>query len=253
MIWLQKYFFNKDKKSADFKNSGAGFTLMEIVVATTIFAVVSVALLSLFNNVLKISRRSEALRQSSQGIRDFMEFMVKEIRNGQINYFVANGSPTPSLDPCTAPASVVSPTYTSPDNKISIVTTENVQECFYLGYGAGGAGALNSYVGAGIFSKNTTSSSPNYNPTPVLVVKKFGVASVYPINPPNMLIDDIAFNIRPLRDPYSNDPVSSVLYPEVQPFVTILIKARVQLPTGEQVPIIYQTSVSSNKYDIPSE
>ena len=231
--------------------SQAGFTIMEIVVATTVFAIVSVALLGLFNNVLKINRRSEALRQSAQGIRDFMEFLVKEVRNGQINYFVSNGTPTASLGPCAAPASAVANTYASPDNKLSVINTENIAECFYLAYGAGGAGSVNSYVGAGVFSKNTNVASPNYNPTPVLAIQKYGVSTIYAINPPNMIIDDLAFNVRPLRDPYSKD--ASNPYPEVQPFVTILIKARVLLPTGEQVPIVYQTTVSSNKYDIPSE
>ena len=69
-------FFHLNKKNS------AGFTLMEIVVATTLFAIVFSSLLGLFNYILKINRKSEALRQASQGARDFVEYLVKEIRNG---------------------------------------------------------------------------------------------------------------------------------------------------------------------------
>jgi prepilin-type N-terminal cleavage/methylation domain-containing protein len=74
------------------KKKNLGFTLMEIVVSTTIFAIVAAAMMSLFNYVLKINRRSEALRQSAQGLRNFVEILAKDIRNGQIDYFVINGT-----------------------------------------------------------------------------------------------------------------------------------------------------------------
>ena len=90
------------------KNKQSGFTLMEITVATSIFAVVMVSLLSLFNYVLKINRESEALRQASQGMRNFVEYLVKEIRNGQIDYYVNSGTSLNSAfspsSPCVPPA-----------------------------------------------------------------------------------------------------------------------------------------------------
>ena len=74
------------------KKNQTGFTLMEIVVATTIFAVVTVALLSLFNYILKINRRSQALTQAADGMRNFVEFLTKQIQNGQIDYYITTGS-----------------------------------------------------------------------------------------------------------------------------------------------------------------
>ena len=44
-----------------------------------------------------------------------------------------------------------------------------------------------------------------------------------------------------------------IIYPKLQPFVTIFAKFVANLPTGENVPIYYQTSVSSNQYDIPNQ
>lgn len=245
---IRKLIKNNFKFSST-KNQ-SGFTLMEIIVSTTIFAIFTTSLLGLFNYALKINRRTEALRQASQGVRDFMEFLVKEIRNGQIDYFVSNGTTlNPNFSPCTAPGSLGANTYGQSENKISIINTDNVKECIFLGYGPGGNGSLNSYVGNDIFTKNITSSDPNYNPKPNLVINKYGVTGSQAINPSNMRIDNLMFNIRPRKDPYTLNGGLA----EVQPFVNILLKVTVQLPTGEQVPITYQTSVSSNKYDIPNE
>jgi prepilin-type N-terminal cleavage/methylation domain-containing protein len=116
-----------------------GFTIMEIVVATTIFSVVVAVMMSLFNYVLKINRRSEALRQATQGVRNFVEILSKEIRNGKIDYFVINGitpSPISPLGPCTAPAinsGNVSNTYQEKENKIGVISTESQESCYYFG------------------------------------------------------------------------------------------------------------------------
>lgn len=79
-------FKNRLHNKRIFHESGAGFTLMEIVVATTIFVMTITLMLTLFNYTLKISRQAEALRQLTQGMRNFSEFLVKEIRNGKIDY-----------------------------------------------------------------------------------------------------------------------------------------------------------------------
>jgi hypothetical protein len=60
-------------------------------------------------------------------------------------------------------------------------------------------------------------------------------------------VETAAFFVRPASDPY----YTSSGYVNVQPFVTMSLKFVVQLPTGEEVPIYYQTSVSTNKYDVP--
>jgi type II secretory pathway pseudopilin PulG len=256
---MTKFFknnFNNSKKS--FANE-AGFTIMEILVATTVFTVASVSIFGLFNYVLKINRRAEALRQASQGIRDFVEYMAKEIRNGQVYYFVSNGTNyTQKINgdnsaPCGPPgtpgtSATGADTYTEQENKVAVLNTDNVPECFYLGYGPGGSTAQNTYVGSGIFSKDTNPSSPGYNPNPALVVAKNGVPVPQSINPSNMRIDNLAFIVRPQKDPYT----ATGGLARRQPFVSIFLKATVQLGTGEIVPITYQTTVSSNKYDIPN-
>lgn len=235
-----------------------GFTIVEIAVSTTLFAIVASASAGLFVYALKINRKSEALRQATQAMRDFVEFVVKEVRNGQIDYgFVDPDGHAASgnypLGPCTAPA-VGSATYSSSgaDNKLGIITSNGDEECVYLAYGpgAGSGNTLGTYVGSGVYTSNTNSQSSGYNPNPILAVIKSGVASYQSLNPPNSRVDSVSFFVRPAKDPYYTGGGPGTIA-GVQPFVTMAIKFVIQLPTGELVPMYYQTSVSTNKYDVP--
>jgi type II secretory pathway pseudopilin PulG len=229
------------------KNQKAGFTLVEIMVATTIFVMVVVSLLSLFNYVLKINRRGEALRQASQNARNFVEFLVKEVRNGQIDYYVnsgttygtyINGDNTKPCGPPGTPGGSVSglSTYAPQSNWLGIINTDNVQECFYYATQDG-----STYVGSGKFD---SSGGGKY-----LVMEKAGISAIQQLNPPNARVDNLMFIVRPQKDPYT--AVGGLV--KAQPVVVIIIKFVVQLPTGEQVPLYYQTAVSENKYDIPNK
>jgi prepilin-type N-terminal cleavage/methylation domain-containing protein len=218
-----------------FQKNG-GFTLMEIMVASTIFVIISASMLSLFNYVLKINRRSEALRQASQSIRNLVELLVKEVRNGQIHYgFVDPGGTTVSAAP--GPCSSLNLTgYTSPDNKLALLNTDNKLECFY--YGDDTPVTPNIAAGAYKFS-----AQPGHSYT--LTLMKGSLAAQI-LNPPNLSIDKFIFMVRPLLDPYTPGN------PKSHPFVTIVTKFTVRLPTGEQVPMYYQTTVATSKYDVPN-
>ncbi len=227
------------------KNNNHGFTLMEIVVSTTIFVVVFMALLSLFNYTLKINRRSEALRQATQGMRSFAENLVKEIRGGQLDYYVINGTQTvPAISatsPCRPPTSVGENTYANVSNWLGIINTDGVQECIYYGKTNG------SYVDLPVGSTPVTFSSSTGGST--LVLEKDGVSGIQILNPPNFKIENLMFIVRPAKDPYT---LSGGLA-KASPAVAIFIKFMTSLPTGEQVPIYYQTSVSTSQYDIPNQ
>lgn len=229
-----------------------GFTLMEIMVATVIFAIIFSSMLSLFNYVLKINRRTEAIRQASQDARDFVEFLVKEVRNGQIDYFTTGGQYNTAgvgTSPCTPvnPGQQEKPsdnsTYALQDNKLGLFNTDNVEECFYFGKSDG------TYIDAGGTPSSTFATSTGGT----LVMQKIGITGAQILNPPNSRLDQLMFLVRPMCDPYTLAPCRSYPagFPNVQPSVVIMIKFTVTLPTGETVPLYYQTTVSSNKYDIP--
>ena len=233
---LNKNLFPSVKKSA-------GFTIVEIIVSTGIFVIAVGSLLSLFNYTLKINRRTEALRQASQGMRNFIEFFTKEIRNGQIDYGIVNGqtlATTWPIGPCNRAADLSRPTYNvnsdNKDNWLALFTDDGIEECVFY------ADENNAAVGAGVYAEPAAKiqAGKNYG----IAIQKTGVASVQILNPPNFRVDALTFYVHPYNDPYT------LPYPKIQPFVTISVKFTVQLPTGEQQPIYYQTTVSSNKYDI---
>ncbi len=237
-----------------------GFTLMELLVSATIFAIVSLGLTSLFNYTLQINRRSEALRQASQGMRGFVETLVKEMRNGQVDYLVLNGSSpspvAPDMAPCSAPVfspalapfTSVGNTYDSKENRLAVINSEGKEECIYLAYGPGGKQLPGTYVGSNVFQADTNPNSATFNPTPVLVIKRSDLPQEI-LNPANFSIENLTFTIRPLCDPYS--AICSGGYNRTQPFVFMDLKFVTKLPTKESVTIFYQTSVSTNKYDVP--
>jgi prepilin-type N-terminal cleavage/methylation domain-containing protein len=213
------------------KNS-SGFTLMEIVVATAIFAVVVTAMMALFNYTLKINRRTEALRQATQGMRNFVEYIVKIVRNGQIDYGVNpdHSSLASSIGSCPRPTSVGNNTYAQKENTLGLYDDSSLERlCLYLGNSSG------TYVGAGVYAGQT------------LVLEKAGGFKQI-LNPPNFSVENLIFYIRPRKDPY----VTTGGLARVQPFVSIVMKVVAKLPTGEIQPIYYQTTISSDKYDIPN-
>lgn len=201
--------FYKNLKVPNIKlNSQRGFTLMEIVVATTLFATVLTLMLSLFTYTLKINRRTEALRQASQGMRNFTEFIVKEIRNGQIDY---SGT--------VAPCGTDYDTITGYTDYLGIINASGEQICLQWTDAEDGR----------------------------MFLYKNGI-EVQTINPVNMDITLAKFHVRPECDPktecYSGD------YPGIQPFVTIVMQFTVTLPTGEVRTVPYQTTISTDQYDI---
>lgn len=197
---MNKYIYRNVRKQR-------GFTLTEMVVATTIFATSLVAMFSMFNYVLKINRRTEALRQASQGVRNFVEFLVKEVRNGKIDY----------TSPAISGQCVSS--YGPESTSLSLLNADGERECIY-------------------YQKVN-------NVGQVFVVKQ-GVAAQN-ILPTNFDIDQSSFKffVRPQVDPYVPP------YPKIQPFVTMAMVFKVTLPTKETVTIPYQTTVSTEVYDVP--
>lgn len=92
---------------------------MEIVVATTIFVTSVTIMMVLFNYTLKINRQVDALRQNAQGTRNFVEFLVREIRNGKIDYTTVYASCQPNY-------------FSNQNQAVAIVNRAGELECFYV-------------------------------------------------------------------------------------------------------------------------
>jgi hypothetical protein len=151
--------------------------------------------------------------------------------------FVDPGGSANSLvpSPCISNATPGTASYDAQDNKLGIVNTDGTEECFYY------ANASGTYIGRNHFSASDGGGST--------VVLAKGTLPIQILNPPNFRVDNLMFLVRPTKDPYTNAGGLA----KFSPAVSIFIKFVSTLPTGEQVPIYYQTSVTSNQYDIPNQ
>ena len=92
---------------------------MEVIVATAIFAGTVTLSLGLFTQALKINRRVQALRLVSQNTRNFTEVLVREVRNGRVDY----GSANPNCDALN---------YATANNQsLALIDYAGDQLCFY--------------------------------------------------------------------------------------------------------------------------
>lgn len=149
-------------------NHQKGFTLIEAIVATSIFAFAMVSIIGVYLSTVRINRRTDLIRTASENVRFITEYISKEIRNGQLNYF------GPANSPCTLPP------FSSSSNFLSLVNIDGDRLCFYLGNSAG----LLSATGPNLWLiKN------NY--------------SAVKINSTNVSITSLIFYVSPTANPYS--------------------------------------------------
>jgi type II secretory pathway pseudopilin PulG len=81
-------------------NKISGFTLIEAVVAASVFAFVVSSTLAVYMATLKVDTKTRAQRTVIQNARFIMDFVAKEVRNGLINYSAYPGglaNPTDTL------------------------------------------------------------------------------------------------------------------------------------------------------------
>ncbi len=78
------------------QNPKSGFTVIEAVVATSVFAFVIVSVLGVYLSALQLDKKTRSQRAVAQSARFIMEYLAKEVRNGSINYSSFPGSIAPA-------------------------------------------------------------------------------------------------------------------------------------------------------------
>ena len=199
-----KFIGSNQLLKRNFGNSG--FTLMEIIVATTVFVIVVTSVLVLFNFVLRINRQVQATRQASQGSRNFTEILSREIRNGKIDY---------TSSECNSATYADAQNYT-----LGIVSYSGDKLCFTLDK-ASGILYLRREIGTEVITES--------------------------VNPENFTINPDTFNfiVRPSTDPFGGSNQG------IQPMVTIVAEFEVYKGGPYETIIPYQTTISTDVYDIP--
>ncbi|MBL7155472.1 MAG: prepilin-type N-terminal cleavage/methylation domain-containing protein [Candidatus Portnoybacteria bacterium] len=86
---------NKGLPSTTFRSkSGAGFTLVELLIAFAVFSLIVVAMSATAVSVIKSQRKNFALQNSQEAARYILESFSKEIRMSKINSDDSGGNPT---------------------------------------------------------------------------------------------------------------------------------------------------------------
>ncbi len=114
-----------------------GFTLIEALVATFLFAIAVSAILGVYNSVLQLNGRTGAIRSASENARFLNEFLSKELRNGRL---------TTARSAQTAPGTLP---LTNPSNRLAIINVDGDHECFFIGLPGGPSGATWTGLGSG--------------------------------------------------------------------------------------------------------
>ncbi|HPI66965.1 MAG TPA: prepilin-type N-terminal cleavage/methylation domain-containing protein [bacterium] len=73
--------------------SKAGFSLMEMLIATSIFVIVSMASLAIYSATVRAGRQTTALTRVQQDTQLIMQVLAKKIRGSAVNYEYANYAP----------------------------------------------------------------------------------------------------------------------------------------------------------------
>lgn len=194
-----------------------GFTLIEALVSTFLFAIVMVSAVGIYLSTVQLTRRADSNRLAVQTSRYMEEFISKEVRNGQIDY---NG-----------PRNAVCGSF--PTNGVNydlaIVNVDGDHECFYLGDNLG----------------NASSSG-----TDLWVIKNN--LSAVKLNPANISFPLFKVYVSPVTNPYCNNPPACTnIGSNVQPRITILssVQSFPNQPQSTTIPL--QFTISTTVYDIP--
>lgn len=149
------------------KSLQKGFTLIEALVATALFATTIVAIVGVYLSTVTINRRTDVIRTASENARYLSEYLSKEIRNGQIDYY------GPVKSPCSS-------TLTASSSSLAIVNIEGDHLCFYLG----DANGQISSAGTNLW----------------LIKNNFAASKV---NSSNVSIKNLIFYVSPIINPYA--------------------------------------------------
>ena len=166
-----------------------GFTLLEMLVALTIFSTLVVAATNIFMMSSRTQRKIFDLENMQASARYTMEAMVREVRTGLIDYgyYASRGSPI-----------------ATPDHELALIDSEGESIRFFES------------------SAETVSYCPDQESRPCLLVT-VGANPPAPISPKGIKVRSVSFYVSPEADPFEFDPSSGSYLSDIQPSVTMLL------------------------------
>lgn len=204
----------------------AGFTLVEAIVATGVFATMVAAIIGIYLSAVKINRKTDMSRTLSESARFISEFLSKEIKNGDIDF-------NSGITPCTPPLRSSDPK----GHYISLINVDGDSFCIYTGRDDG------------IADSPPTPSSPG-NLGTNLWMKKNTLSAVR-LHPPNVSLASFIVYINPPYDPCPAPPACDPALARTEPSVTLVFSLKTNTAIQEIVSAPVQTTISIPRYDFP--
>lgn len=194
-----------------------GFTLMELLVALSIFSTVVAAATDIFLMANRSQRKILALERAQADARFTMETIAREFRNDQVDYAYYADRPQPESGPLDRLALI-----DGGGNSIRFGVSEDGQAC---------ADAASS-------------------PCLVVAVNEGSPTAVSaPFTPKGVVVRNAKFYLAPTVDPVNFNPVSGMFDSDIQPRVTIvLVLESVSAHIQEQTLTYFQTTVTNRNY-----
>lgn len=186
-----------------------GFTLIEMLVAMTVFVLAATTATDLYIAAGRSQRAIRTRERLQNEVRFAFETMSRAIRGGTIDYNAYVGGAAPSSGAI-----------------LNLRNTEGDRE---------------------IFRASSSSSECPENAFSCLLI--CDAVNCSPLTASGIIWDEIRFYISPARDPFLFDPSSGTFGASVQPHVTVFARVRIgsNLPE-ERAEITLQTSITSRIY-----
>lgn len=205
---------NGEHRSLPRKSSG--FTLMEMLVALTIFSTLVVAATGIFLLASRTQRKVFDLESMQASARYTMEAMVREIRTGtlDLDHYAARDLPI-----------------ATPDAELALIDSEGERIRFFES------------------GENHGGYCMNDDSRPCLLVT-VGGGPPAPISPKGIKVRSVSFYISPEVDPFGFDPASGSYLSDIQPSVTILLAFESSSrKIDERTYTHLQTTATSRRYE----
>lgn len=196
-----------------FKRDNKGFTLVELLVAMSIFVVFLGVLMSSYTSIIRAQHEANNYRVMYSEARHVFETITQELRNGMVGYDFYNSSPPPSGG-----------------DSIEIIDKSGLQKTiisFVEPVPDEGIGRINYKTFA---LSNASVVEENY------------------LNSDAVSVDDLSFYVYPSKDPYNNANVDDNAL-QFQPMITVSATFSRNRTNKEPYFLTLQTTISSRIYN----
>lgn len=215
------------------KKRNAGFTLVEMLVATSLFSVVILSATDIFIRVQHAQRQAAVLEKTQSISRFILTRMAQEIESGSIDYDYYYGTPS---------------TPTPGDNSFSKREDARIFSRTLALRTAEGERLLFTTRPKGQTDFDIPCVDDTVSPC-LIIATSAPTTQAERMNPPGYTIQKLLFVITPGKDPFVVDPVSNDFLANAQPKVTIMLSVRSTV-AGIKTPfdLTTQTTVSTREY-----